>query len=159
MARSIQPQPLPPETLSALWFKLHSEERFGVRASEAHYLRTLAVSLDDDLTSLLLLKKLKLANEYLPSQLPSDIVAFNSVVEFRTGRGPTRIGQLIYPSSCRPKLAIDVNSRLGLGLLGLCSGQAILWPDEDEILRELEVLRVDASSCRNRRRDLRSMQS
>ena len=159
MARSIQQQPLPAETLSALWFRLHSEERFGVRASETYYLKTLAVSLDDDLTSLLLLKKLKLANEYLPSQLPSDVVALNSVVEFRIARGPTRLGQLIYPSSCGPELAIDVNSRLGLGLLGLCSGQAILWPDEHEILRELEVLRVDSSSGRNRPPDIRSMQS
>ena len=139
------PQPLPAESLSAMWFGLHSDERFAVRANEMHYFRALAVALDDDLSSLLLLKKLKLADEYLPSALPPDVVALNSFVEFRIEREPGRFGQLLHPSPGRPNFGIRVDTRLGLGLLGLRSGQTILWPDQHETLRELEVLRVDNS--------------
>lgn len=161
MKRHFQPrsQPLPAESLSALWLSLHSAERFAVRANEAHYFRALAVSLDDDLSSLLLLKKLKLADEYMPLQLPSDVVALNSFVEFRVEGEPSRVGQLIHPSPGRPSFSIDVNTRLGLGLLGLRSGQAILWPDEQEILRELEVLRVDNASNGKHGSERRSLHS
>jgi regulator of nucleoside diphosphate kinase len=139
----VHSQPLLAESLSAMWLRLHSDERFAVRANEMHYFRALAVALDDDLSSLLLLKKLKLADEYLPLQLPSDVVALNSFVEFRIERGRSRFGQLLHPSPSRPDPGIDVDTRLGLGLLGLRSGQTILWPDEHETLRQLEVLRVD----------------
>ena len=147
MRRNPQPrlQPLPAESLSAVWLTLHSDERFAVRANEMHYFRALAVALDDDLASLLLLKKLKLADEYPPLALPSDIVALNSLVEFRIEREPIRFGRLIHPSHCRTSFAIDADTRLGLGILGLRCGQTVLWPDEHGVLRELEVLRVDSA--------------
>lgn len=142
MESQSKPFPLEPETLSKMWYGIHSGERFGMRANEAHYFRMLAVSLDDDLSSLLLLKKLKLADEYSYGQLPPDTVALNSFVEFRTELEPDRVGQLLHPSYRRPDFAIDAHSRLGLGLVGLRSGQVILWPDEHQIMREIEVLRV-----------------
>jgi regulator of nucleoside diphosphate kinase len=128
-----------------MWLSLHSDERFAVRANEVHYFRALAVAHDDDLSSLLLLKKLKLADEYPPLALPRDVVALNSFVEFRIEREPSRFGQLLHPAPSRPNFGIDVNTRLGLGLLGLRSGQTILWPDEHAILRKLAVLRADNS--------------
>jgi regulator of nucleoside diphosphate kinase len=138
-----QPQLLPAETLSMIWFNLHADERFAVRANEAHYLRMLAVALDDDLASLLLLKKLKLADEYGYGHLPPDRVALNSFVEFRIELEPSRVCQLLHPSPRRPEFSIGVESRLGLGLLGLRTGQSILWPDEQERMLEIEVLRVE----------------
>lgn len=150
---------LPAETLSTMWFAIHSDERFGMRANEAHYFRMLAVSLDDDLSALLLLKKLKLADEYPHAQLPHDRVALNSFVEFRIECDPNRFGQLVHPTHRRPDFAIDVDSRLGLGLLGLRSGQAILWPDEHQRMREIEVLRVGNSPERTARPDQRTLHS
>jgi regulator of nucleoside diphosphate kinase len=141
MKRTFQPkQVIPAETLSMMWLNIHASERFGTRVNEAHYFRILAISLDDDLSSLLLLKKLKLADEYL--RLPADIVALNSFVEFRIEGEPGQFGQLVHPSPFQPNFGIDASSRLGIGLLGLRAGQSILWPDEHEKLRGLEILQV-----------------
>ena len=140
------PSPLPAETLSAMWFNLHSDERFGVRSSEVHYFSSLAVALDDDLTSLLLLKKLKLAREYCSVSMPRDIVALNRSFVFAIEGGEHHQGRLVHGTSLQQPGAIPASSRVGIGLLGLRPGQRILWPDERDRMRELEVLRVESDS-------------
>jgi len=159
MENNSPPLPIPAEGLSTMWFNIHSDQRFGIRANESQYFRMLAVSLDDDLSSLLLLKKLKLADEYPFSQLPRDTVALNSFVEFRIEREPDRVGQLLHPSPRRSDFAIDADSRLGLGLLGLRSGQTILWPDKHHTMREIEVLRVGNAPQRAAKTEQRSLHS
>jgi hypothetical protein len=139
--QQLKPPPLA-ETLSRVWFDFHSNERFGVRSSEVHYFTSLAVALDDDLSSLLLLKKLKLARQYACAQMPGNIIGLNSDFEFTTGDGESRIGQLVHSSAHRPGFAIPSNSRLGIGLLGLKTGQRILWPGDDGMFRTIEVLDV-----------------
>lgn len=143
MQRSV-PFPLPAETLSAMWFNLHSDERFGVRSSEVHYFNSLAVALDDDLTSLLLLKKLKLAREFCSASMPRDIVALNRSFVFAIEGGECHRGRLVHGISFEQPDAIPTSSRVGIGLLGLRPGQRILWPDEHDRMRGLEVLRVES---------------
>lgn len=136
-------QPLPCETLSAIWAQLHAGERFAVRRADSHYLRALAVSLDDDVASLLLLKKLKLARELNAAALPRGLVVLNSFVEFTFSGGDRQVCQLVHSSAGRGSFWVGADSRLGTGLIGLRSGQAILWPDEQESLKELHVARVE----------------
>ena len=135
--------PLEAKALSALWFELHAADRFIICSNELHYLRVLAMTLDDDLTSLLLLKKLKLADRLSATSLPKDVAAFNSFVEFRTPDAPRQSCQLTRRSTQPVARALNVDTRLGVGLLGLVAGQSILWPDDEGILRELHLLRVD----------------
>lgn len=135
------PTPFPAETMSSMWFNFHSDERFGINSDELHYWRMLALGLDDDLASLLLLKKLKLADFY--GKVPNDVVALNSFLEFQVDGDGGNFCQLVRPSNRQPSFAIRSDTRLGLGLLGLRSGQAILWPDERDSMRTVEILRVE----------------
>ena len=137
--------PLEAKALSALWFELHAADRFSICSNELHYLHVLAMGLDDDLTSLLLLKKLKLADQFSATSIPRDVVALNSSVEFRTSEGPSQLCQLTHRSAHQGAggHALCVDTRLGVGLLGLRAGQSILWPDEDGLLQELHLLRAD----------------
>lgn len=132
---------LPAEQLSANWARVHESERFAFSPSETQYLRTLAMALDDDLVALLLLKKLRMATER-PSDRPRNVAAMNSLVTFTFG-GAERVGRLTHPSCCRTG-SVSVASRVGAGLVGMSSGQTVLWPDEREALRPL---RVDAVEC------------
>ena len=149
MQRNV-PLPLPAETLSAMWFNLHSDERFGVRSNEVHYFNSLAVALDDDLASLLLLKKLKLAREYCSGTMPRDIVSLNRSFVFAIEGGESHRGRLVHGTSLQQPDAIPTSSRVGIGLLGLRPGQRILWPDEHDRMRGLEVLRVESGRAYSR---------
>jgi regulator of nucleoside diphosphate kinase len=137
--------PLEANALSAFWFYLHAAERFGICSNELHYLHALALALDDDLTSLLLLKKLKLADQFSATSIPRDVAALNSFVEFRAAGGPSQLCQLTHRSAHQGAgaYALCVDTRLGAGLLGLRAGQSILWPDEEGLLQELHLLRAD----------------
>lgn len=143
MQPSSHPTPLPAEAMSSIWFNLHLDESFGISSDDVHYWRMLSFLLDDDLASLLLLKKLKLADFYCDGRVPKDVVTPNSFLEFRVDGGDVSFGQLVRPSQQRPHFAIQSDTRLGLGLLGLRSGQSILWPDDSDAMRPLEVLRVE----------------
>jgi len=133
---------LPAEQFSADWALVHASETFDFSEGEAHYLRTLAMALDDDLLALLLLKKLRMANERDPSELPRDVVAMNSLVRFTFG-GDEGAGCLTHPSCCGPG-SLSIASRAGAGLVGMRRGPTVLWPDAREALRPL---RVDAVEC------------
>jgi regulator of nucleoside diphosphate kinase len=133
---------LPAEQLSAHWARMHENAAFAFSAGEAHYLRTLAMALDDDLVALLLLKKLRMATEREAAELPHDVVAMNSLVRFTFG-GDECAGRLTHPSCCGPG-SLSIASRTGAGLVGMRRGQTVLWPDSREALRPL---RVDAVEC------------
>jgi regulator of nucleoside diphosphate kinase len=141
-----QQHALPAETLSSDWAQLHARAPFTVNANELHYLKTLAVALDDDVVSLLLLKKLRLAKESAASALPDDLVVMNSILTFAFG-GDERQCRLAHPSACRGDADVSIASRIGAGLIGLSGGQTVLWPDEDETLRPLRILAVEKRGC------------
>ena len=137
-ARPIQSPPA--ELVSDLWLRLSGSVPFAVAEDEIHYLRVVALGLDDDLASLLLLKKLKLSRKLPSDAVPEDLVVMNSVVEFRFGDENLRIGQLLHPSVSEGQNAISIGSRLGAGLIGLRAGQAMFWPSESGELRPLQVV-------------------
>jgi hypothetical protein len=132
-------QPLAIETISSMWSLMHQDADFSLTANSAFYLSTLAVVLDDDLASLLLLKKLKLAREHGPEGLPRDVIAMSSFFEFQFDNGAKQLGRLLYSSSAERPHSLSISTRLGLGLIGMRSGQRVLWPDSDGALRELQV--------------------
>lgn len=128
--------PFPAKQLSARWARLHQHSAFAFSASEAHYLRTIALALDDDLVALLLLKKLKLATEGPVSGLDG-VVTMNSLVRFSFG-GDSGIVRLAHPSCCEPS-SLSIASHVGAGLAGMRTGRTILWPDGQGELRPLSV--------------------
>jgi transcription elongation GreA/GreB family factor len=138
---TVRQRELPAEALSSDWAQIHAHAPFIVNANELHYLKTLAVALDDDVASLLLLKKLRLAREQPASALPDNLVVMNCILTFAFG-GEERECRLAHPTWCRSDGDISIASRIGAGLIGLSGGQTILWPDDNEILRPLHVLKV-----------------
>lgn len=133
---------LPAEELSERWAALHSGERFTISTNEVHYLKMLALALDDDVASLLLLKKIRLSRMRSPVELPSGVAVMNSFVAWSFD-GEQREGRLGHPSGRQDADAVSVASRIGAGLVGLSAGQAIVWPDRHDRLRELRVIGVE----------------
>jgi regulator of nucleoside diphosphate kinase len=145
------PQRSPAEIYSSAWATMNEGVEFAVRDSEVFYLKMVASSLDDDLASLLLLKKLKMARKLSDDARDSDSVAMNSYVEFRFAGGGRNFRQLLHPTVCRSSFALSIASRLGTGVVGLRAGQTVLWPDDEGCLRELHVIAVaDAGKGRPR---------
>lgn len=139
--------PTPAEAYCSAWARMNEGVDFTIRENEIHYLKTIALSMEDDLASLLLLKKLKLASRR--SQQPPGAVGMNSFVEFRFGAGPREIRQLVHPSVCRSGYALSIGTRLGAGLIGLRAGDLLLWPDEDGCPRELQIIAVPGRAHEN----------
>ena len=139
-------QPTFAERLSGLWSTFHSKVEFTVSESEVHYLRTLAVAVDDDLVSYLLLKKLRLAKAVPPADLPPGTAVMHSFVEFSFDGGEARFVQIVHPPSPPSSYGLSVTSRLGAGLIGLRRGQTILWPDAEGNLCDLYVAHVESGS-------------
>jgi regulator of nucleoside diphosphate kinase len=137
-------QPSLAESLCEVWAVLHKGVHFHVLDSELHYLTAMAMAADDDTVSQLLLKKLKIARPAPGAGLPPGTVRMNSYVEFTRGRpSERRFCQLVHPSSGPlPSYAMSITSLEGAGLIGLTSGQSILWPNIEGKLRDLHVIHV-----------------
>ena len=133
---------LPAEELSAHWARVHERETFIFSTCEVHYLKALAMALDDDLVALLLLKKLRMATERPPAELPRNVVVMNSLVSFAFD-GDERVRRLVHPT-VRGTGSLSIGSRLGAGVIGLRVGQSVLWPDERQALRQLHVTAVES---------------
>lgn len=131
------------ENLSGIWSALHRGVALTISEDEVHYLRSVALACDDDLVSHLLLRKLQVADIVAESALDADIVAMNSFVEYAVDGGPGRFGRLVHPSSLAPSYGLSVASLEGAGLIGMRSGQTILWPNLLGSLRGLQVLKVE----------------
>ena len=137
-------QPVVAEGMAELWAALHKATPLMLAESELHYLKALALSHDDEEMSHLLLKKLRLARVACAATLPASVVRLNSYVDYRHGGGEPCFAQLRHPSAPdMPAYGLSIASRLGVGLLGLEAGQSVLWPDGEERLTALEVLRVE----------------
>jgi hypothetical protein len=130
---------------------MNEDVRFAVREEQVHYLQTIALSLEDDLASLLLLKKLKLADKLKPNAAAPDLVGMNSYLEFRFGSGNRRFCRLLHGSVCATSFDLSIGSRLGAGVVGLRAGQRIQWPDASGNLRELHVIAVKNDDLARRR--------
>lgn len=131
------------ESLGGLWSTAHADAGLIVSEDEVHYLRGLALALDNELVSHLLLRKLRVARIVAANALPADVVLMNSVVEFAVDGGDRRFDQIVHPSQCRPGYGVSIGSLLGAGLLAVRRGQSILWPTEDGGFSELHVAQVE----------------
>jgi regulator of nucleoside diphosphate kinase len=138
----------PAEIYCSAWGKVNKHVDFAIRQDELFYLRTIALSLDDDLASLLLLKKLKLARKFAAAEDEPQVVGMNSYVELRFGEGNRRFCQLLHPTMCASSFALSISSRLGAGVVGLRAGEVLLWPDEDGSPRDLHVIAVNNTGRR-----------
>jgi hypothetical protein len=134
-------QPTSADVYCAVWARMNEGVRFAVRANEVHYLKTIALGLDDDLTSLLLLKKLAVAEKLEQPGSDDGVAAMNSYVEFRFGSADRQVRQLVHPSMCRVPHALSVSTRLGAGLVSVRDGEVLMWPDDAGCLRELHIVR------------------
>lgn len=137
-------QPSMAESLTELWAALHKTALITVHDCEVHYLTAMALAVDEDLVAQLLLKKLRIATRATGDDAGHGIVRMNSYVEFSHGDGGKRFCQLVHPSAPdMPTYGLGVTSLAGAGLIGLRSGQAILWPDADGLLSELSIVHVE----------------
>ena len=135
------------EGVCGIWSALHKDVELAIGEAEVHYLRALAVTIDDDTTSCLLLRKLRLARIAPAAEIARDTVMMNSFLEFTFDGQPKRFGQLVHPWVNAPAYGISITTLLGAGLIGLRAGQTILWPDESGSLFDLKVLAV--ADCRS----------
>jgi regulator of nucleoside diphosphate kinase len=136
-------QPALAESLSGIWYRLHADVPFTIDADETHYLTAIALALDDDIVSRLLLKKIRLAQAH-EGRIPAQpAVRMNSFVDYRFNGRERRLRQLVHPTSSARSHGLSVASREGAGVLGMRPGQTILWPDEEGTLADLHVLHVE----------------
>ncbi|MFC7499020.1 hypothetical protein ACFQRC_07270 [Enterovirga sp. GCM10030262] len=137
-------QPRTAENLTDLWAALQRTALIVVHDCEVHYLTAMALAADDDLAAHLLLKKLRIAHKATGSDFDRGIARMNSYVEFSHGDADERFCQIVHPSAPnRPSYGMGVTSLVGAGLIGLRSGQSILWPGEDGLLSNLHVVHVE----------------
>ena len=137
--------------ISGIWSTLHSGTELVVSEDEVHYLRMQALTLDDDLVSHLILKKLRLCRVVAGHAVPSQTVAMNSLVEFTFDGGDKQCRQLVHPTAQPSSYGLSVTSLLGAGVLGLRTGQSILWPTREGSLCNLHVARVESALRRSPR--------
>lgn len=136
-------QPFPADSLGTIWSALHACAQILVSRDELHFLRMVALGLDDDLASHLLIAKLKLAKVVEADEVSSSgTVSMNSFVEFSFDGRACQLRQLVHPSDNPTNYGLEVDTLLGVGVLGLRAGQLILWPNSGGRLCDLHVAKV-----------------
>lgn len=117
---------------------------------EAETLANLAVSIEDRLpqVSQMLLDEISRASMHKADKIPPDVVTMRATVEFVDGaRGTSRTVQLVYPKDADISAGrISILTPVGAGLIGLRTGQSILWPDLKGQERKLTIVRVQQST-------------
>lgn len=115
--------------------------------TDAERLTALAAKMEigDPELAELLLGELERADVRDDEKVPETTVAMNSVVEFvDEAHGATRSVQLVYPNEADISAnRISVLTPVGAGLIGLSTGQSIVWPDRDGRERRLRILKVE----------------
>jgi regulator of nucleoside diphosphate kinase len=92
----------------------------------------------------LLLEEIGRARLVPPDEVPAEVVAMHSHVEYRDeATGEARRVQLVWPHEADIALGrVSVLTLVGAALLGVAEGDSILWPTQDGRERRLTVLRV-----------------
>jgi regulator of nucleoside diphosphate kinase len=104
------------------------------------------IRIRNPLVARLLLEETDRAEVVPAEQVPADVVAVGSVIEFRDAvAGEMWRVQMVLPGEADIDAGrISILSLVGAGLIGLSQGQTIDWPTQDGRLRRLTVLRVEA---------------
>ena len=113
---------------------------------EADALSDLAVSVEARLpqVSRMLLDEIGRAKIYTQAKIPTDVVTMHSVVEFLDeATGADRTVELVFPRDADIAAGrISILTPIGAGLIGMRTGQSILWPDRDGRERMLTIVKV-----------------
>ena len=114
--------------------------------AEADALTTLALSVETRMpeVSELLLDEIGRAKIHTSGRIGADVVTMHSTVEFiDEGSGAERTIELVYPREADISNGrISILTPVGAGLIGLRTGQSILWPDRDGRERKLTIVNV-----------------
>jgi regulator of nucleoside diphosphate kinase len=91
--------------------------------------------------------ELNRADVVAPHRLPADTVAMYSLVQFRDeATGRVRTVRVVYPQDADiAEEKVSVLTPVGVALIGLSTGQSMLWRGRDGASRKLTVLRVSQS--------------
>jgi regulator of nucleoside diphosphate kinase len=95
-------------------------------------------------TAALLLAEIDRATLHRADTIPADVVTMGAIVEFvDEARGTSRTVQLVYPREADTAQGrISILTPLGAGLIGMRTGQSILWPDRKGSERSLNIVKV-----------------
>lgn len=114
--------------------------------SEADTLTTLALGAESRVPAVaaMLLKEIERATIVTEKRISPDVVTMRSVVEFiDEASGADRTVQLVYPREADISAGrISILTPIGAGLIGMKTGQSILWPDRDGRERKLTIVKV-----------------
>lgn len=114
--------------------------------SEADTLTTLALGAESRVPAVaaMLLKEIERAAIVSEKRISPDVVTMRSVVEFiDEASGADRTVQLVYPREADISAGrISILTPIGAGLIGMKTGQSILWPDRDGRERKLTIVKV-----------------
>ncbi|MCG2840062.1 nucleoside diphosphate kinase regulator [Sandaracinobacter sp. RS1-74] len=117
---------------------------------EAEKLSNLAISVEERLpqVSELLLGEIDRAKLHKAGRIDKDVVTMNATVDFvDSATGAERRVQLVYPPEADIAAGrISILTPIGAGLIGLKTGQSILWPDREGRTRMLEIRRVEQAA-------------
>lgn len=114
--------------------------------SEADTLTTLALGAESRVPEVaeMLLNEIERATIVSEKRISPDVVTMRSVVEFiDEASGADRTVQLVYPREADISAGrISILTPIGAGLIGMKTGQSILWPDRDGRERKLTIVKV-----------------
>lgn len=129
--------------------KARARPPIQIRETDAERIGNLAIEAEErlPLVTELLLAEINRAKVVPDSCLPGDVVAMQSTVKFvDEASGVERTLQLVYPQAADIEAErISILSLVGAGLLGLRTGQSIMWPDRagrQRLLRIVDVVHV-----------------
>lgn len=111
---------------------------------DALYALALAIEAKKPERAAMLLAELDRAEVHTAATLPADIVTMNSQVEFvDEASGTRRTVELVYPHKADIDAGkVSILTPVGIGLIGMAAGSAILWPDRDGHHRLLRIVSV-----------------
>ena len=114
--------------------------------SEADRLTELALLQQHELNRIyeMLLGEIDRAKIVSAAAMPGDVVTMGSEVTFRDEKtGTERTVELVYPGEADIDAGrVSILTPVGAGLIGLSSGQSILWPDRGGTEHRLTIVAV-----------------
>ena len=111
---------------------------------DALYALALAIQPKKPERAAMLLAELDRAETCPAGAMPADVVTMNARVTFIDDKnGAERTVALVYPQDADIEAGmVSSLSPVGVGLIGMRAGSAILWPDRDGQARVLRIVRV-----------------
>lgn len=120
--------------------------------SDYDLIANLALSIEARLPNLArqLLEEINRAEIVPASELPPNVVALGSEVEFEDeSSGARRTVRLVTPGEADIEHGkVSILTSVGAGLIGMAAGAQISWPKPDGTERRLRMVRVDRSPMR-----------